>query len=140
MFAEIEENDEKELEKLLGKDIYKIISEYKNGKEGYIADILDKILGIMKLWVEVGYMNNYTYIKSLCSVYQGRFSKFKNIDRIEELKDKDFLLEFLKNAYVYVKENLVNANPKILAIYFTEEEIKEFKEEISYLKKIRFLK
>ena len=140
MFAEIEENDEKELEKLLGKDIYNIISGYKNGKEGYIADILDKILGIMKLWIEVGYMNNYTYIKSLCSVYQERFAKFKNIDRIKELNDKEFLLEFLKNAYVYIKENLVNENPKILAIYFTEEEIKEFKEEISYLKKIRFLK
>src|SRR5699024_8478392 len=86
MFAEIEENDEKELEKLLGKDIYIIIKEYKNEKEGYIADILDKILGIMKLWIETGYMNNYTYIKSLCSVYQERFAKFKNLDRIQDLK------------------------------------------------------
>ena len=139
MFAEIEENDEKELEKLLGKDIYNIISGYKNGKEGYIADILDKILGIMKLWIEVGYMNNYTYIKSLCSVYQERFAKFKNIDRIKELNDKEFLLEFLKNAYVYIKENLVNENPKILAINFTKEEIENFKIEINNLKKLRFL-
>lgn len=139
MFAEIEENDEKELEKLLGKDIYSIINEYKNEKEGYIADILDKILGIMKLWIEIGYMSNYTYIKSLCSVYQARFAKFKNIDRIKELKDKEFLLELLKNVYVYIKENLVNANPKILSIYFTEEEIKNFKIEINKLKKLRFL-
>ncbi len=139
MFAEIEENDEKELEKFLGKDIYLIICEYKSGKEGYIADILDKILGIMKLWIETGYMNNYTYIKSLCSVYQARFAKFKNIDRINELKDKEFLLEFLKDSYVYVKENLVNANPKILAMYFTREEIESFKTEINNLKKLRFL-
>ena len=84
-------------------------------------------------------MNNYTYIKSLCSVYQERFAKFKNIDRIKELNDKEFLLEFLKNAYVYIKENLVNENPKILAIYFTKEEIENFKIEINNLKKLRFL-
>lgn len=139
MFAEIEENDEKELEKLLGKDIYIIIEGYKNEKEGYIADILDKILGIMKLWIETGYMNNYTYIKSLCSVYQGRFAKFKNLDRIQDLKDKEFLLKFLKESFVYIKENLVNANTKILNIYFTKDEIKKFKEEIENLKKLRFL-
>lgn len=139
MFTEIEENDEKELEKLLGKDIYIIIKEYKNEKEGYIADILDKILGIMKLWIETGYMNNYTYIKSLCSVYQERFAKFKNLDRIQDLKDKEFLLQFLKSSYVYIKENLVNANFKILSIYFTKEEIENFKIEIKKLKKLRFL-
>lgn len=139
MFAEIEENDEKELEKLLGKDIYKIICEYKNEKEGYIADILDKILGIMKLWVEVGYMSNFTYIKSICSVYQKRFAKFKNIDRIKELKNKEFLLEFLKNSYVFVKENLINVNSNILSKYFTSEEIQEFQKELNKLNKLRFL-
>lgn len=139
MFAEIEENDEKELEALLGNDIYEIISDYKKGKEGYIADILDKILGIMKLWVEVGYMSNFTYLKSLCSVYQKRFAKFKNLERIEDLKDKEFLLEFLKNSYVFVKENLVNSNEKILARYFTTDEIQCFEKEINCLKKMRFL-
>lgn len=139
MFAEIEENDEKELETLLGNDIYKVISDYKNGKEGYIADILDKILGIMKLWIEVGYMNNFTYIKSICSVYQKRFAKFKNLERIEELKNKEFLLEFLKNSYVFVKENLININPNILAQYFTTEEIQGFEKELKRLNKLRFL-
>ena len=58
MFAEIEENDEKELKNKIGENLYKIISEYKNGKEGLISEIIDKIFGIMKLWIEVEYFNN----------------------------------------------------------------------------------
>ena len=93
----------------------------------------------MKLWIETGYMNNYTYIKSLCSVYQERFAKFKNLDRIQDLKDKEFLLQFLKSSYVYIKENLVNANFKILSIYFNKEEIENFKIEIKNFKKLLLL-
>lgn len=135
MFAEIEENDEKELESLLGNNIYALIENYKKEKEGYIADILDKIVGIMKLWVEVGYMNNYTYIKSICSIYQERFEKFKNLDRIKNLKNKNFLLELLKESYIFIKENMVNKDRYFLKQYFTEEEIKAFDKEIEILKK-----
>lgn len=52
MFTEIEEKDEQELKELIGEDLYIIIKEYKSGKEGYIAELIDKILGIMKIWTE----------------------------------------------------------------------------------------
>ena len=119
MFAEIEENDEKELKLLIGNDLYTIIDNYVIGKEGYIADILDKILGIMKIWIEVGYMSNYTYIKAICSLFRERFEKFKDLSRLEEMKDKKFLLKFLKESYIYIKQNLINVNEKILFKYFT---------------------
>lgn len=135
MFAEIEENDENNLKELLGNNIYALIANYKKGKEGYVADILDKILGIMKLWIEVGYMNNYTYIKSICSLYQERFEKFKNVDRIKELKNQKFLLELLKESYIFIKENMVNKDRYFLNQYFTEEEIKKFDIELELLKK-----
>ncbi len=135
MFAEIEEKDEQELKDLLGEDLYIIIKEYKKGKEGYIAEIIDKFTGMMKLWVEAGYMNNYTYIKSVCSVYQERFKKFNDTSRIDDFKDKLFLQKLLKEIFIYIKENLVNLDPRILTRYFTSAEIKSFKRELKSLKK-----
>ena len=89
----------------------------------------------MKLWIEVGYMNNYTYIKSICSLYQERFEKFKNVDRIKELKNQKFLLELLKESYIFIKENMVNKDRYFLNQYFKEEEIKKFDIELELLKK-----
>ncbi|MCI8276469.1 MAG: HD domain-containing protein [Clostridia bacterium] len=134
MFAEIEENDEKELKLLIGNDLYTIIDNYVIGKEGYIADILDKILGIMKIWIEVGYMSNYTYIKAICSLFRERFEKFKDLSRLEEMKDKKFLLKLLKESYIYIKQNLINVNETILFKYFTKEEVKEIEKELENLK------
>ncbi len=136
MFAEIEENDEKELKLLIGNDLYTIIDNYVIGKEGYIADILDKILGIMKIWIEVGYMSNYTYIKAICSLFRERFEKFKDLSRLEEMKDKKFLLKLLKESYIYIKQNLINVNETILFKYFTKEEVKEIEKELENLKNI----
>lgn len=53
MFKEIEENDELELKNKIGENLYEIILNYKEEKEGYISELLDKTLAIMKLWVEV---------------------------------------------------------------------------------------
>ena len=53
MFSQILDKDEKDLERLIGDNLYRIISNYKEGLEGYIVDYIDKIIGIMKLWVEV---------------------------------------------------------------------------------------
>ncbi len=80
-------------------------------------------------------MNNYTYFKALCSVYQSRFKKYNDTSRIEELKDKLFLQKLLKEAYIFIKENLINLNNDFLEKYFTSAEIKGFKKEIKVLKK-----
>ena len=134
MFAEIEENDEKELEGKIGKNLYNIISEYKHGAEGYISEIVDKMLGIMKLWIEVGYFHNYNSIKTITSIYQDRFKRFLEIENIDELKNKNFYLNLLRECYIYIKEHLIEKNLEYFFKYFTEEELKEFRQEIILLK------
>ncbi len=53
MFKEIEKTDEKDLKEKIGENIYQIIVDYGEEKEGYISELLDKMFGIMKLWIEV---------------------------------------------------------------------------------------
>lgn len=134
MFAEIEENDEKELKNKIGENLYKIISEYKNGKEGLISEIIDKIFGIMKLWIEVEYFNNYTIIKTIDAIYQDRFKKFLKIEKMDELKNKKFYLDFLRESYIYIKEHLIEKDLEIFLKYFTKDELEKYREEIKLLK------
>lgn len=134
MFAEIEANDEKELEDKIGKNLCTIIYEYKKGAEGYVSEIIDKILGIMKLWVEVGYLHNYTFIKTIDSVYQDRFKRFLRVENINEIKNKSFYIDLLREYYIYIKQHLIEKDITYFLKYFTEEELKEFKKEIETLK------
>lgn len=130
MFKEIEEIDEKELQEKVGEYIYQLIITAKDGKEGYIFDLLDKILGIAKIWIEVGYMHNYTYLKAICSIYQERFKRFLKLEKIDDIKNKEFLREFLRNSYIYIKSHNVYQDEEMLKKYFTESDIKDIKEEI----------
>lgn len=134
MFAEIEEKDEKELESQIGTNLYIIISNYNNGLEGYLSELIDKMLGIMKLWVEVGYFNNNTYIKSINSIYQDRFKRFLKIENIENVHNKEFYLELLREYYIYIKEHLVEKDLNYFFKYFTEGELQQFRSEIKQLK------
>lgn len=134
MFAEIEANDEKELEDKIGKNLCTIIYEYKKGAEGYVSEIIDKILGIMKLWVEVGYLHNYIFIKTIDSVYQDRFKRFLRVENINEIKNKSFYIDLLREYYIYIKQHLIEKDITYFLKYFTEEELKEFKKEIETLK------
>ena len=70
MFAEIEENDERELEGKIGTNLYNIIVNFTQGAEGYIVEAIDKLTSIMKLWIEVRYFHNYTFVKTVNSIYQ----------------------------------------------------------------------
>lgn len=135
MFAEIEEKDEKSLELLIGTNLYNIIAKYKEEKEGYISELIDKMLGIMKLWVEVGYFNNYTFIKTINSIYQDRFKRFLRIRDIEDIENKDFYLELLREYYIYIKEHLIEKDLEYFLKYFTTDELKEFRKEIELLNK-----
>ena len=133
MFAEIEENDEKELEGKIGKNLCTIIYESKKGAEGYASEIIDKMLGIMKLWVEVGYLHNYTFIKTIDSVYQERFKRFLRVENINEIKNKSFYIDLLREYYIYIKQHLIEKDITYFLKYFTKEELKEFKKEIEIL-------
>lgn len=134
MFAEIEEKDEKELEEKIGTNLYIIISQYENGPEGYISEVINKMLGIMKLWVEVGYFHNYTFIKTINSIFQNRFKRFLRVYEIDEIKNKKFYLELLRKYYIYIKEHLMKADLEYFFKYFTKEELEQFRQEIKLLK------
>ncbi len=134
IFAEMEKNDEAELAFILGNNLFNVMINYTKEKEGYIADLMDKILGIMKLWIEVYYMNNMIYLKGICSIYQSRFKKFKDKNRLKDVKNQDFFMDLLKESFIYIKERLLLTNKEILLTYFTEKEIKSFEEELINLK------
>ena len=134
MFAEIKEKDEKDLENQIGSNLYLIISNYKNDLEGYLSEVIDKMLGIMKLWVEVGYFNNNTYIKSINSIYQDRFKRFLRINDIENVHNTEFYLDLLRQYYIYIKEHLIEKDLNYFYKYFTEEELHQFRNEIKCLK------
>ena len=135
MFAEMEAADEKELENRIGHNLYEIVTNYKAEKEGYLSNLLDKIFGIMKLWVEEGYMNNLTYIKSICSIYQERFKKLKMVDK--EIKNKDFLFDLLRESYIYIKEHMMKKDKELFLLYFTKEEGIEIEKELELIKRDR---
>lgn len=134
MFAEIEENDEKELEEKIGTNLYNIIVNFTRGAEGYIVEAIDKLTSIMKLWVEVRYFHNYTFVKTVNSIYQDRFKRFLKINNVDGIKNKSFYLDFIREYYVYIKERLLEFDIDCSLMYFTEKEIEEFRAEIKLLK------
>ncbi len=134
MFAEIEENDERELEGKIGTNLYNIIVNFTQGAGGYIVEAIDKLTSIMKLWVEVRYFHNYTFVKTVNSIYQDRFKRFLKINNVDGIKNKSFYLDFIREYYVYIKERLLEFDIDCSLMYFTEKEIEEFRAEIKLLK------
>lgn len=134
MFAEIEEADERDLEKKIGSKLYYIILNEKKGPEGYIMEIADKILGIMRLWVDAGYLGNNNVVRATNSVYQDRFKRFLRIENIEQIKNKEFYINLLREYYIYIKEHLIENNIEYTLKYFTKEEVEEFRKEIKLLR------
>lgn len=134
MFAEIEERDEKELENRIGTNLYNIILESHAGAEGYVSELIDKVVAFIKIWVEVDYLNNYTWIRLTNSIFQDRFKKFLRVENIDNINKKSFYLDFLREAYIYLKEHLVKKDTKYFLKYFTIEEMHMYEEEIENLR------
>ena len=134
MFAEIEEADQKDLETKIGKNLYYIILKSGQDAEGYIVEMTDKMLGIMKLWVEVGYFHNYTFIKTIVSIFQERFTRFLKVEKIQKLKNKIFYLDLIREYYIYIKEHLIEQDVEYFLKYFTQKELEQLRKEISLLK------
>lgn len=132
---------EKELKDKIGDNLFEIISCADDEQEGYILELLDKMLGIMKLCIEVEYMGNQTYLKAICSVFQSRFKRFKKVEKIDSLKNKEFYLDLVRCCYIYVKEHLLEYNPTLLLQYYTKQEQEEMRREIAEIKedKTKFL-
>ena len=134
MFAEIEENAQKELEEKIGSNLYSIICKFKNGKEGYLAELNDKILGIFKIWIEIYYLNNNVFIKTSDSIYQDRFKRFMRIKKLDDINNKDFFLDLLRESYIYIKEHVIEKDVAYFLKYYTAEELQKFRDEINNLK------
>lgn len=136
MFRKIEANDEEKLRGYIGDVLCGITTSYTTGLEGYIAETLDKLVGVMKIWIEIGYMNNYKALKLLSAVYQ---EKFRNLymenERIHNLKNRTFFKSLVLNMYMYIKRNILKVDEKFLLQYFTEEEIIKYNEEIDELER-----
>lgn len=134
MFKMMEEADEKDLKEKIGTNLFEIIIHAMEEQEGYILELLDKMLAIMKLWIEVEYMGNQTYIKSICSIFQSRFKRFKKVEKIASLKNKEFYLDLVRYCYIYVKEHLLECNEELFLKYFTKREQWEYREELAEIK------
>lgn len=141
MFYAMGKADEEELKEQIGENLFEIISCADDEQEGYILEVLDKMLGIMKLCIEVEYMGNQTYLKAICSVFQSRFKRFKKVEKIDSLKNKEFYLDLVKYCYIYVKEHLLEYNPTLLLQYYTKQEQEKMRREIAEIKedKTKFL-
>ena len=135
IFAEIEENYEKELQGKIGDNIYKYITAMKKDEpESYVCDFMDKMLPYIKTWIEIKYYNNYNYIRLTPLLYRQKLKKFSRINNIEGIKDKPFFLNLLVQYYIYLKQDSIDCNMNFLSKYFLENEIIEFRKEIEALK------
>lgn len=141
MFKMMEEADERDLKEKIGNNLFEIIISAMDGQEGYIIELMDKMIAIMKLWIEVEYMGNQTYIKSVCTIFQSRFKRFKKVEKIDSLKNKEFYLDLVRCCYIYVKEHLMECNEKLFLKYFTKQEQEEIRREIAEIRvdKTKFL-
>ena len=54
----------------------------KTTKEGYISELIDKLAPIMRVWFEIGYMHNYTFIGMSHTIYQDRLKRFLRIKKM----------------------------------------------------------
>ena len=68
--------------KKIGKNLFQVITSAMEQQEGYILELLDKMIAIMKLWIEVEYMGNQTYIKSICSIFNHALRDLKKQKRL----------------------------------------------------------
>jgi 5'-deoxynucleotidase YfbR-like HD superfamily hydrolase len=132
MFKNIEEKDEADLEDLIGEEFFSIVKNYKKGCTGYISDVIDKIVGVMKVYVEIEYFGNYNFLKSIKALYKERIEKFNDFEKIESLKDKKILKNLVDYVFIYIKGNLLNkySNDK-LTNYYTKKELEDMSHEVN---------
>lgn len=131
----IEQCDENNLKSLIGSYNLEIVQSYKKDYTGYIADLVDKITGIMKTLIEVKYYNNFTMLKIHTGNEYKRFEKFYDYTRIESSNNKSFYTNLLKLHYIYILETFLE-NENIMVTYFTQDEISYIKSRIQIEKEL----
>ena len=134
MFSEIETADENELIGKIGQKLGDYIHMIKTTKEGYISELIDKMLPIIRTWIEIGYFNNYTFIGISHTIYQDRLKRFLRVEKIDDLNNKSFFLDLLRECYIYTKGHSLEANTEYSLKFYTPDELNEFRKEIELLK------
>lgn len=134
MFSEIETADENELIEKIGQKLGDYIHMIKTTKEGYISELIDKMLPIIRTWIEIGYFNNYTFIGTSHTIYQDRLKRFLRVEKIDDLNNKSFFLDLLRECYIYTKGHSLEANTEYSLKFYTPDELNEFRKEIELLK------
>lgn len=131
----VEQCDKNNLRALIGDYNLEIVQSYKKDYTGYIADLVNKITGIMKTLIEVKYYNNFTMLKNQTGNECKRFEKFYDYTRIESSNNKSFYTNLLKLHYIYILETFLE-NENIMVTYFTQDEISYIKSRIQIEKEL----
>lgn len=60
--------------------------------------------------------------------------KFAELEENDEIKNKEFLLELLRESYIYIKEHMINQDSIMILQYFTQEDVDEMRRELKEIK------
>jgi len=134
MFEKIEENDERKLKEKIGLELFEIIKKYKTDKEGYVVNIIDKMIGIMKTKTELILYSNKTMLKCFTATECKRFQTFYTNPIRDELKLGNFYTTLLKSHYISIIECFLKQEE--MKIYWNEKEIEALKASIEYEKEL----
>ena len=134
MFSEIESSDKNDLIEKIGSKLGDYLDMIKTTKEGYISELIDKLAPIMRTWFEIGYIHNYTFVGISHTIYQDRLKRFLRVKEIDDLNNKAFFLDLLRECYIYTKEHSIEADTEYTLKYYTNDELDDFRKEIKLLK------
>ena len=134
LFKKIEDKDERKLKESLGPVMYTIIREYKKDKNGYVVDIIDKMIGIMKVWIEETIYGNKMMLKCFTADECKRFQRFYTSPYREELVYPDFYTTLLKSHYIAIMEDFLAQ--KDMNFFWNREEIQAIRESIEEEKRL----
>lgn len=124
-FDTLVSEDEKRLKGQIGESAYQWMSLYKKGASGYIADILDKLVGLMKVYIEIHFFNNINFLSVLKTNYFERLIKFLDISRIKNFQHPLFLKELMDYMYITNQEEILSLYGDTLSYYYSNEEVEE---------------
>lgn len=134
LFKKIEERDEKKLEDSIGSVMYEVIQGYKKDKNGYVVDIIDKMIGIMKVWIEEMIYGNKMMLKCFTADECKRFQRFYTSPYCTEFVYPEFYTTLLKSHYISIIEDFLKQEE--MSLFWNKEEIQAIRESIEVEKRL----
>ncbi len=134
LFKKIEERDEKKLEDSIGPVMYEVIQNYKKDKNGYVVDMIDKMIGIMKVWIEEMIYGNKMMLKCFTADECKRFQRFYTSPYRTEFVYPEFYTTLLKSHYIAIMEDFLKQEE--MSLFWNKEEIQAIRESIEVEKRL----